>query len=66
MAIYYNIRYYDQVGKKWHTRRDKMTEDEARERFADTQWEVIPSTREERKPKSVQTLGRLYHGHDER
>lgn len=66
MAIYYNIRHYDPIRKKWQTTRDKMTEVEAQARYAGSQWEVVQSTKEERKDGVAPTLGRLYRGHDER
>jgi hypothetical protein len=49
IEYHYTVRYRDKIRNKWVNSRYKMSESTAAERYADTEWEIIPHTRVERR-----------------
>ena len=49
VLVLHEFRYYDQIRRKWLRTSDKLTDEEARGRFAHTRYERIESTRESRR-----------------
>lgn len=44
----YKVRYFDKMRKKWTTTGYRMERHVADERFADTEYEILEATKEER------------------
>jgi hypothetical protein len=49
IEYHYLVRYYDKIRKRWEKSRYTMSESTAAERYGDTEWEIIPSSKVERK-----------------
>jgi hypothetical protein len=49
IEYHYLVRYYDKIRKRWEKSRYTMSEETAARNYADTEWEIIQSSRVERK-----------------
>lgn len=49
IEIHYAVRYYDKARKKWFVSGYRMTVETAKAHYQDTEWEIVESSRVERR-----------------
>lgn len=65
IELYYTVRHFDPIRKKWSNTRWKMTESAAAEYFADQEYEILRGTKEERRVGGDllrNSMARFYRG----